>query len=172
VARHHSCLKQQPTDSAPLAAPAPDLRQVAADAAVEHAQRSKLAERTRARYEQVQALMADGRGIKAIVRELGLARQTVRRFARAASVEELLGKARAGSRSSILDGFTDYLHQRWNASCTCATTLYREVIALGYRGSYATLRSYLRPFRVRGVAPAEPAPRPARPALVHCWPEA
>jgi transposase len=158
VARHHGCLKDQPADPAPPAARAPDLEQGAADAAAEHAQRSKLAERTRSRYEQVQALLADGKGIKAIVRELGLARQTVRRFARATSVEELLGKAGAGSRPSILDEFTDHLHQRWNAGCTSATTLYQEITALGYRGSYGTLRNYLRPFRELGAAPKTPAP--------------
>jgi transposase len=158
VARHHSCLKQQPADPIPAVGEAPDLERVAADAVAEHAQRSRLVERTRSRYEQVQALLAEGKGIKAIVRELDLARETVRRFARAASVEELLGKARVGSRPSILDDFTDYLHERWNSGCTSATVLYQEITALGYRGSYGTLRGYLRPFRTLGAAPATPAP--------------
>lgn len=161
VARHHTCLKE-PASPTREPAPTPDLEQVAATASEEHAEQSRLAERTRRRYAQVQALRAEGKGIKAIVRELGLARETVRRFARADNVEGLLVTARIGSRPSVLDEFTAYLHQRWNAGCTSATTLYAEVKALGYQGSYGTLRDYLRPFRTLGAAPKKPAPPKVR----------
>jgi DNA-binding NarL/FixJ family response regulator len=46
--------------------------------------------RTRDRYEQVQALKAQGKGIKSIMRELSLAKETVRKFYRAENVEDVL----------------------------------------------------------------------------------
>ena len=113
-------------------------------------------------------LHAQGMGIKAIVRELGLARETVRRFARAHNVEELLATARVGSRPSVLDSFIDHLHQRWNEGCTNATQLFVEIQALGYRGTYATLRGYLRPFRTVGGPPLAPA-RPPKVRHIAGW---
>lgn len=83
VARHRGCLTEP--DPEPLAEPAPepDLQQAAAAAAVLRFEDSALVMRTRERYEQVQALRAAGKGIKPIMRELGLAKETERRSARA-----------------------------------------------------------------------------------------
>jgi hypothetical protein len=51
------------------------------------------------------------------------AKETVRRFYRASTVDDLLAKPRAG-RASVLDEFKPYLHDRWNAggSPTSRTT--------------------------------------------------
>ncbi|MCZ4590130.1 hypothetical protein O4328_42035 [Rhodococcus opacus] len=54
--------------------------------------------------------------ISAIGRKLSLNRRTVRRFVRATDVEELLANARF--RTSLLDEFKPYLHERFNAGCT------------------------------------------------------
>jgi transposase len=75
--------------------------------------------RSTARFEQVQTLKAQGKGIKTIMRELGLAKETVRKFYRASSVEEVTATARAG-RPSVLDEFKPYLHERFNAGITNA----------------------------------------------------
>jgi transposase len=146
VARHHACLT---TDPAEPAAGDPDtigLQQAARDHAIAHAEAGRLAPRVRQRFDQIQQLQAQGLGVKAIARRLGLARGTVRRFARASTVDELLTKAHAG-RPSVLDEFKPYLHQRWSEGCTNATVLFAEIRQRGYRGTANTLRNYLRPLR-------------------------
>lgn len=85
--------------------------------------------------------------------QLGLARETVRRFYYASSVDELLGAPRAG-KPTMLDEFATHLHSRFNDGYTSAAALYEELQALGYRGSYSSVRDYLRPLRSIGAAPA------------------
>jgi transposase len=68
VARHHRCLQPsaEPEQPDPQPTATADLGQVVADAAADHAEDSRLVERTRQRYEQVRALHSQGKGIKAI----------------------------------------------------------------------------------------------------------
>jgi hypothetical protein len=121
-----------------------------------------LAVRTRQRYEQVRALPDQGKGIKPIMRQTGLAKETVRHFYRAATIDELLVKVRDG-RPSLLDDHKPYLHHRWDQGCTNVRQLHAELKQRGYKGSYGTIRDYMLPFREAGAAPpAVPArPRPA-----------
>jgi transposase len=147
VARHRACLAE------PAPGPGPDAGQGAADP--RQAEESALAARTRQRYAQVQALRAQGLGITPITARTGLARQTVRRFARAASVDELLAKAGHG-RPSLLDDYEPYLRQRWNEGCANARRLHAELRQRGYTGSYGAVANYLLPFRRAGAAPAPP----------------
>jgi len=164
VARHRDCLKEpEPEQEPPAAGEAADgLQQAAAAAAQQRAADSALGRRTRERYEQVQALRAQGKGIKPVMRQTGLAKETVRRFYRAASVDELLAKTKDG-RPSVLDEHKPYLHQRWNQGCTNVRQLHAELRDRGYRGSYGTVRDYVQPFRELGAAPpAVPAPPKTR----------
>ena len=162
VTRHRGCLSEPEPGPSADAEPVPDLQQAAAVAAAGRAEDSAMARRTRERYEQVQALRAQGKGIKPIMRELGLAKETVRRFYRAASVDELLAKTR-DRRPSILDDWKPYLHQRWNEGCTNVWQLFCEVRNRGYHGGYGTVRDYLQPFRALAAAPpARPAPPKVR----------
>jgi transposase len=164
VARHRGCLREpEPTDLPPPTTAGPDVAQVVA----ERAEQSALVKRTRQRYAAVQALRAQGKGIKPIMGELGLAKETVRRFYRAQSVEELLAKPREG-RPSILDPFKPYLHQRWSQGARCATRLVEEIRAQGYQGSAAIVRTYLHPFRHLGSTPP-PAPAPPKVRHVTSW---
>jgi transposase len=161
VAAHHGCL-HQPDTSPPEVdiepGTAADLAKAAQLAQVQRKENSALVERTKARYQAVHALKGEGKGIKTIMRELRLAKETVRRFARADSVEELLAKPRA-SRPSLLDAYKPYLHERCNAGVTNASMLYREITEQGYQGSRGTVVAYLAPFRALGGAP------PATPAV-------
>jgi transposase len=157
VAAHHRCL----TEPASPEPPTPDLDRVAVDVATTRADNRAIVVRTRQRYAAVQELVAQGKGIKPIMRELGLAKETVRRFVRASSVDELLATPRAG-RPSILDQFKPYLHQRWRDGATNASDLFREIRQQGYTGSQGTVIAYLRPFRHLGPPPATPPPPKVR----------
>lgn len=161
VAAHHGCLRPSDTiapDVGVEPGTAADLAEAAQVAQVQRTEASALVARTKARYQAVHALKGDGKGIKTIMRELGLAKETVRRFVRAEGVEDLLAKPRAG-RPSVLDAYKPYLHERCNAGITNASMLYREISEQGYRGSRGTVAAYLAPFRSLGAAP------PATPAV-------
>ena len=167
AARHRSCLEEPAPEepeqpAAPDARQAPDLQQAAIDAAARRVEESALAVRTRQRFNLVQSLKAQGKGIKPIKRETGLAKKTVRRFYYAETVGELLVQVKDG-RPSILDDHKPYLHQRWNDGITNVIQLHAELKERGYKGSYGTVRDYVLPFRKAGAAPpAVPGPPKAR----------
>ena len=108
-------------------------------------QQRRLVARHRERYAAVQALRAEGCTIREAARRLGLARNTVLKFAQAASIDELLVKAT--TRPSVLDPFKPYLGQRWNQGITSAAALHEEIRARGWTGSVLTVERYLRQFR-------------------------
>jgi transposase len=173
--------------------PAPDIAQTAGDldppAAApgppaepdgfrdQHGRQRRLVARHRERYAAVQALRAQGCTIREIARRLGLARNTVLKFAQAASVDELLVKAT--SRPSILDPFKPYLNQRWNQGMTSAAALHEEIRARGWEGGILAVERYLRQFRTADgrdrQARAQPqltapsAPAPPKPRHVTRW---
>jgi hypothetical protein len=92
----------------------------------------RLAERTRARYAEVQECLARGLSRAAAARELNLDIQTVRRFANATCAEELPGKAE--HCSTKLDPFTGLVKQRWNEGVTSAEAITAELRAHGFKG--------------------------------------
>ncbi|MCX4632585.1 transposase [Streptomyces sp. NBC_01443] len=121
----------------------------------------RLVARTRERFAAVQERLAEGKSLRAIGRELRLDHSTVRRFARADSIDELLAKA--VNRQSILDAYKPYLHQRWNEVCHDIPQLHRELRNRGFPGGIQTVRRYLRPSREHGLPMApRPVPRPRR----------
>ena len=161
VLAHRRCLRELPHPDEPAPAAGPqDTRNAEnaenAEDTVMPVRELRIVTRTRERYQAITALHADGASIAAIARTLGVDRHTVRRFVRASSLEEL--QAKTLQRASMLDGYTDYLHQRWAQGCTDAAALAKEITALGYRGSDKTVRRYLHPLRDgRPTPPARPA---------------
>jgi transposase len=116
----------------------------------------------------VHRLLAEGHTLTEIAGRLGLSRNTVRRFARAASPEELLVHDGTGRRASILDAHATYLRERWNSGCTNAAQLWQEIRDRGYPGSRRQVRSYLGRFRGNAAVPAPP-PVPPKVRAVTAW---
>lgn len=122
------------------------------------AEECRLVVRHRERYAAVRELVGKGWKISAISRKLHLDRKTVRKFARAECVEDLLTKATG--RSDLLTPYLPYLVQRFNDGSTDAARLTREIRAQGYRGSPQTVRKYLHPFRDSATALRTPSTAP------------
>jgi len=165
VAAHRECLRDEVQDAPDPVLPIPDPPPQPEPPPVELPE-GRLATRTRERYAAVHSLMQERRSIGAIARELRLTRRTVRRFARAQSIDELLAKT--GSRGALLDPFKAHLHRRLADGITDAAALTAEIRAAGYRGSAQTVRRYLHPFRASRTAPP-PVPDPPKVRHLTGW---
>jgi transposase len=111
----------------------------------------RLVARTCDRHAAVHGLLAAGHSQREAAEILGLSRNTVNRFAAAATAGELLVKAT--SRETKLDRYKPYLRQRWNEGITTATDLHAELQAKGWHGSVQAVARYVRPFRAMTAAP-------------------
>jgi transposase len=167
VAQHRRCLAAAiAPGSEPLAAAAAPSGPAVKRGGVSRS--GRIAERTRQRHTAVHQRLAEEQSLSVIAAELGLARNTVRRFARASDPDELLVNDWSSERPRLLDEHAPYLNQRWNQGCTDAAQLWREIRARGYRGSYTLVRDYLAPLRT-STAAAAPAPQPPKVRKVTGW---
>ena len=142
--------------------PAPELAPEQAGVRDVCGRERSLVARTRDRYTAVQRLIGEGYSLGAISVELDLDRSTVRRFARAGTVDELLVKAT--NRTSLLDGHAEHLTARFTAGVTDTNLLHAELRERGYTGSIQTIRRWLHPLRDPATQPAvRVTPRPAVP---------
>ncbi|WP_066370359.1 ISL3 family transposase [Herbidospora mongoliensis] len=162
VAKHRASLRELPRfETGPVPAEpanspaAPD----AAPSAVPRTRQDRVAIRTRQRHTEIHDLIAQGLTLREIARELTLGRNTVRRFARAASPEELLVRDGTGKQTRQLDAYAVFLRRRWAEGCTNATQLMDELRACGYQGGPTAVRQYLRPWRV-GLPSKPQTPNP------------
>jgi transposase len=95
-------------------------------------------------WEAVQQRKESGEYIRAIARELGVCRRTVRKYLAA---DRPPGYRSRQSRPTKLMPYLPYMHQRWQEGCHSARQLYGELVCRGYKGSESQLRATVGPWR-------------------------
>jgi len=102
-------------------------------------------EHHRQRFEEIHALRQQGLGLRAISKRLGLARNTVRRYA---YQSEFVPTHRTPQHNSLTP-FLPYLEQACRSGYFNATDLWRQIHAQGYSGSVSTVREHLQSYRLQ-----------------------
>jgi len=106
---------------------------------------------------EIKILAKQGRSVRAIAREMQVARNTVRRYLRN---EQALQRVPASRRAHKLDPYREYIAERVRAAHPAwlpATALLGEIAARGYTGGLSRLRAFIRTLRI--VKPEEPLVR-------------
>src|SRR5438552_225469 len=111
-------------------------------------------------YQRVQELHASGMSLRKIGEELGLARNTVRKYFRQPP-EPPLPTPRP-LRASQLDPYEDYLLERWSQGERNAAQLHREIGERGYPGSTSLVRAYVSHLRTTTADGSPPRSRKQR----------
>jgi transposase len=97
---------------------------------------------------EVRVLKRQGKSIRAIARETGLSRVTVRRYLEDPGAAKHYGPR--APRPTKFGPYTDYLQQRMAAARPAwipAAVLWREIREHGYAGGITQLQEYLAPFK-------------------------
>ncbi|MFB7445710.1 ISL3 family transposase [Streptomyces mirabilis] len=175
VSRHRALLRDllepAPAPAPELPEPAPETAQIAeAEKPAEPFPQGKFFDRLHDTRAAVRAQVEQGLSLREIARRLGLGRNTVRKYARAASPEAML-HGQWQDRTSKLDRFKPYLEQRMAEGCTNVSRLHRELEERGAHCSYSTLRDYIRPLRPGRSAAGNTPPiaRPPSPRTATGW---
>lgn len=102
---------------------------------------------------EIRVLARQGRSIKAIARELGLSRNTVRKYLRNGESPRYMPRH---PQPTKLDPYKAYLQERIEAARPHripAMVLLCEIQALGFAGGISQIKSYLAPFKRRTEEP-------------------
>jgi len=95
---------------------------------------------------QLYELHGEGRSIRGIARDIGVSRNSVRKYLRSPQVP----KARSRPpRSSKLDPYKGHIQQRLSDGLENCVVLLRELRTRGYSGGYTILKDYVHPLRRR-----------------------
>jgi len=111
-------------------------------------------------YQRVQELHAAGMSLRKIGEELGLARNTVRKYFRQPPDPPL--PTPRPLRASQLDRYEDYLLDRWSQGERNAARLHREIRERGYQGSASMVRAYVGHLRTTTADGSPPRSRKER----------
>jgi len=101
-------------------------------------------EQTQRRYEAIKGLREKGHGIRRIARDLGLQRNTVRRYLRCDTAPP---SNKGRRRPSRLSQFAGHLKHRWGEGEHNASSLWRELVGRGYKGDVSSVQKYVRRWR-------------------------
>ncbi len=127
-----------------------------------HGRPRRIVGRIRERHRRVHELLAQGRSLRGISRDLDLDYYAVRRYAQPPDVETLLVKVT--QRRTLLDDYKPYLYERLAQGCRNASELLREVRYQGFRGERGGVNRYIRQLK-QGIEAAPPTfalPKPRR----------
>jgi hypothetical protein len=124
VARHRSCLQEPSAQPEPGTEPETPAPPAVAEGG--------LAAWTRTRHGEVHAALARGLTITQISHALRLERKTVRRYATAATPDQLISGTRL-PRPGLLGPHQAYLRQRWDDGVRSTGLLHAELRSRGYR---------------------------------------
>ena len=122
---------------------------------------------------EIRVLKRQGKGVRAIARELGVSHMTVRRYLKNASARRYSARK---VRVRKLDPFHEYLQARVDAAhphWIPATVLLREVKEVGYAGGISQLKAFLVPLKHVTPEPWTQASQPCtcpRPCAGHSAP--
>ncbi|WP_329585164.1 transposase [Streptomyces sp. NBC_01362] len=119
-----------------------------------------------AKHATIHALLAAGHSKRSVARQLGMGLNTILRFSRATTPEELFTD-QWQSRATKLDAYKPYLDQRWQEGCTNAWKLWEEIKEQGYPDGYGNVRNYVST-TLRGK-PHPVGPRPPSARAVARW---
>lgn len=96
----------------------------------------------------IQVLKKRGQSIKAISREMGISRNTVKKYLN--SEDTVPQYQLTNGRPSKLDPYKDYIHQRIQSAAPDwipAAVLYQEILFLGYPGKVRIVSDYVAQFK-------------------------
>ncbi|WP_145144478.1 ISL3 family transposase [Roseomonas gilardii] len=94
--------------------------------------------RRQAWFDEATRLYAAGASLSAMSRHLGADRKTLRRWLQVGAIPTW----QQPRRGSLLDPHRDHLERRWTEGCHNAAGLWRELVALGFMGGSAMVRTW------------------------------
>src|SRR5947209_7549003 len=157
--RAHIRLEDEKASSGECQMPDKPLSSFSATPASQHKSQARLLRKWKL-YQRVQELHAAGMSLRKIGEELGLDRNTVRKYFRQPP-EPPLPTPRP-LRASQLDRYEDYLLDRWSQGERNAARLHREISERGYQGSASMVRAYVGHLRTTTADGSPPRSRKER----------